>query len=269
MRIGRVGVLAAVLGCSAVWAGGARAQSLLGNAQPDQSGASPSAAAPNAAAPGAAAPGAAAPSSPVVIPPAPSIMASPPTQLPAVVPESQPPGLVETPVPPAGNADTGQAGTDGQAAPAASAQAAPAAGEAAAGQAAAGQAAAGQPAGGQAAGAPAPDTASSVPPPIPDSWVPEHTAELGILDKVDGGANTITVPVGGQTTAGDLQISVLACVARPPDEVPDDAVFVAIQPTGAGDAAQGPLFRGWMVRSIPGATVVGDASETLRVVGCS
>jgi hypothetical protein len=264
MRIGRVGVLAAVLGCSAVWAGGARAQSLLGNAQPDQSGASPSANAPNAAAPGAAAP-----SSPVVIPPAPPIMASPPTQLPAVVPESQPPGLVETPVPPAGNADTGQAGTDGQAAPAASAQAAPAAGEAAAGQAAAGQAAGGQPAGGQAAGAPAPDTASSLPPPIPDSWVPEHTAELGILDKVDGGANTITVPVGGQTTAGDLQISVLACVARPPDEVPDDAVFVAIQPTGAGDAAQGPLFRGWMVRSIPGATVVGDASETLRVVGCS
>jgi hypothetical protein len=29
------------------------------------------------------------------------------------------------------------------------------------------------------------------------------------------------------------------------------------------------LYKGWMVRSTPGATVVGDAGETFRVVDCS
>ena len=98
----------------------------------------------------------------------------------------------------------------------------------------------------------------------------------------------------------------LACRTRPPGEIPDDAIFVSIQPvatgatgtasaapppgatladdssadggpappgqsdsTRAGAAAGAPIFRGWMIRSIPGATVVGDASETLRVVSCS
>lgn len=259
MRVGKAGFVAAVLAVPAFWPGGAGAQSLLGNAQPGQVSADQS--------------------NPVVIPPAPPIVASPPTQLPTVVPEAQPPGLVETPVPPA-NADTGQANNgDGQ--PAVSAPATtPAAGTQAAPEA-------GQPAGGSPAAPVPPDTASSTPPPVPNNWVPEHTAELGILDKVDGGANTVTIPVGGQATAGDLQISVLACVARPPDEVPDDAVFVAIQPansasapagaatpgaaapSGDGGGPSGPLFRGWMVRSIPGAAVVGDASETLRVVNCS
>jgi len=60
---------------------------------------------------------------------------------------------------------------------------------------------------------------------------------------------------------------VLACVSRPSAEVPDDAIFVSIQPVVESDG--GPIFRGWMLRSLPGATVVGDASETFRVVGCS
>jgi hypothetical protein len=263
MRIGKAALLAAVLAAPAFSPGVAVAQSLLGNAQPDQ--------------------GSADQSNPVVIPPAPPIVASPPTRLPTVVPEAQPPGLVETPVPPA-NADPGQA-DNGATQPAGTAGAPPV-GAPQAGMPQAGAPQAGAqpaPAAGQPA-ASAPDTASSTPPPVPNNWVPEHTAELGILDKVDGGTNTVTIPVGGQATAGDLQISVLACDARPPDEVPDDAVFVAIQPmnatppaaapqsaqpAGGSDGSGAALFRGWMVRSIPGATVVGDASETLRVVSCS
>jgi hypothetical protein len=182
-----------------------------------------------------------------------------------VTPQPAPPGLVQTPVPPV-NADTGQAGTDGTA----SDNGTPVTPDAAA----TAPVTPGTPA------ATAPDTASSTPPPPANTWLPEHNAQIGLLDKVDGGASTVSIPVGGQTDAGDLRISVLACATRPPGEIPDDAVFVSIQPvpTGASGTAPAnpsgttegaPIFRGWMVRSIPGAAVVGDASETLRVVSCS
>jgi hypothetical protein len=204
----------------------------------------------------------------VVVPPAPAIVpAAPSAPMPQVVtPQSVPPGLVQTPLPPP-NTDTGQAGNDGTA-PADNGAPSPA-GAAPAHAVAAPAAPA------------APDTASSTPPPPTNNWLPAHTAEIGLLDKVDGGASTVSIPVGGQMNAGDLQINVLACVTRPPDEIPDAAAFIAIQPlpaaaaaTAAADssteaAAGAPIFRGWMVRSIPGATVVGDASETLRVVSCS
>jgi hypothetical protein len=250
----RLGLLAAAIVAPAlVWPASSFAQSMLGNAQGDQGT--------------------------VVVPPAPPIVPSPPVApvpdtpdqsqaapvqatplpplptpaapLPQVIQDTQAPGLVQTPVPPA-NADNGQDQSAPTAPPAATGQTAPAAGQPSTGQ----------------PGAPAtPDTADSTPPPIPNDWVQEKTAEIGILDKVGGGASTVTVPVGGQTVAGDLQISVLACVARPPNEVPDDAVFLNIQPTD--DAGGAPIFRGWMIRSVPGATVVGNASETLRVVSCT
>jgi hypothetical protein len=185
-------------------------------------------------------------------------------------PQPQPPGLVQTPLPPPNN-DAGAAET----APVDNGQPAAApAGQIPAGQAPAGQAPAAT-AAAQTPPASVPDTSASLPPPLDNAWVPGHTAEIGILDKVDGGASTVSVPVGGQTVVGDLQINVLACETRPPADVPDDAIFVAIQPAngqGAAPAADGSdtaPFRGWMVRSIPAATVVGDGSETLRVVGCS
>jgi hypothetical protein len=96
--------------------------------------------------------------------------------------------------------------------------------------------------------------------------VPGTTAKLRVLDKVDGGVSDLSIPVGGQATAGDLQISVLACALRPPGQIPDSAIFLSITPTGASAP---PSYRGWMVRSVPAASVVGNASETFRVVNCS
>jgi hypothetical protein len=239
----------------------------------------------------------------VAVPPAPPIVSAPlSAPMPQVVtPQPAPPGLVQTPVPPA-NADNGQNPPDGTAvdngAPAAPTPVTPDASQTA-------PVTPGQTAPAVTTPTPAPNTASSTPPPAANDWVPQHTARIGLLDKVDGGASTVSIPVGGQTDAGDLQISVLACETRPPGEIPDDAIFVSIQPvatgatgtasaapppggtpadatasggpappgqgdgTQAGSASGAPIFRGWMVRSIPGATVVGDASETLRVVSCS
>jgi hypothetical protein len=97
--------------------------------------------------------------------------------------------------------------------------------------------------------------------------VPGHTAVIGVLNEVDGSTAEITLPVGGSPVkTGDALVSVQACATRPPQELPDTAVFLTVQP--AADTSAAPLFRGWMLRSAPGATVVGNAAESFRVIRC-
>jgi hypothetical protein len=176
---------------------------------------------------------------PVAVPPAPPIAPAAPSAPAPVVVSPSAPGLVQTPVPPA-NADSGTAPPADNSQPDGTAS---------------------SPA------APVPSTADSMPPPPNNDWVSDKTASLGILDMVDGSTAAVTIPVGGQSTVGDLLVNVLACDSRPAGELPDDAIFVSIQPVVQSDG--GPIFRGWMLRSLPGAAVVGDASETFRVAGCS
>jgi hypothetical protein len=176
----------------------------------------------------------------IAVPPAPAIVASPPAApvAPTPPPAPVPPGLTETPLPPPatpGNADTGT--DNGAPSTVDNATAAP----------------------------PAP--APTVPPAVPSDWVSGKTAKIRVLDKVDGSIADLTIPVGGQSVAGDLQVSVLACDLHPAGQLPDDAIFVSIQLSS--DASAPPVYRGWMVRSVPAASVAGDASETFRAVSCS
>lgn len=199
---------------------------------------------------------------PVAVAPAPPIApAAPDAPAPQVIAPPAPPGLVQTPVPP-DNADSGSPPPDGTAPD----NSAPSPAPAGLPPAAAAPGAAAAPAVIATAPAAVPSTADSTPPPFTNDWVPQKTAALGVLDKVDGSTAAITIPVGGQATIGDLLVDVLACESRPAGEIPDDVIFVSIQPEVQSDG--GPIFRGWMLRSLPGATVVGDASETFRVTGC-
>lgn len=232
--------------------GAALAQSLLGQSTPGQNDA-------------------ATPPAVIAVPPAPPVMAAPVAPVapvapaPAIAPPAPPPGLVQTPLPPPdSNADqgnTGQGNTDQ--------------GNANQGNAAGGdqttqlQAVSpsapvnGAPVGSGGAQPPAQDQ----PPQPANDWVPGKTAILGVLNKVDGSTSTLTIPVGGQATAGDLTVSVQACVSRPPGQLPDAAIFLTLQPN---DAQSGPpVYRGWMVRSTPGATDAGNAGQAFRVITCS
>jgi hypothetical protein len=187
--------------------------------------------------------GAAAPPA-IAVPPAPAIVAAPPSIQPIPAPAlPPPPGLV--PATPPADIDTGgSASTD---------QTAPADGSAATGQAAT---------------APTPAApVQDIAPIPPNTWLPAKTAEIGVLDKIDGSVSTVSIPVGGQSVVGDLQVNVQACMTRPPDQVPDAAVFLALQSTQ--NASAPPNYRGWLVKSAPGAAVAGDASETFRVIDCS
>jgi hypothetical protein len=192
--------------------------------------------------------GAAAAPAAIAVPPAPAIVAAPPSVQPIPAPDlpPPPPGLVPA-TPPAdidtgGSAATGQSTPDGSATPGQAASAAP------------------TPA------TPAPPVQDIAPVP-PNTWLPAKTAEIGVLDKIDGSVSTVSIPVGGQSVVGDLQVNVQACVIRPPDQVPDAAVFLALQSTQ--NPAAPPGYRGWLVKSAPGAAVAGDASETFRVIDCS
>ena len=167
----------------------------------------------------------------VVVPPAPAIVSAPLASPAPVSPPASPPppGLVQVQPPPASTATTTTAG------------------------------------GSSTTGTPA--TTADTAPITQNDWVTGTIAQLGVLDKVDGSTAKVSIPVGSQAKVGDLQVSVQSCVNRPPGQLPDTAIFLTVQPLS--DTSSPPLFRGWMVRSTPGATAVGDAGETFRVIGCS
>jgi hypothetical protein len=183
----------------------------------------------------------------IAVPVAPPVVAAPPTPAaPAAPLAPPPPGLVQAPVPPGlaqAPVPSGPIVPPETAAP----SAAPT---------------------GAAAAAPAPAPPDAMPV-IPNDWVPGKMATLGVLNEIDGGTSRVSIPVGGQTMIGDLQVSVQACDIRPSTQLPDAAIFLTVNQQADGDVSGTTLYRGWMLRSEPGATVVGDASETFRVIGCS
>ncbi|MCW8305476.1 DUF2155 domain-containing protein [Acidiphilium sp. PA] len=103
-------------------------------------------------------------------------------------------------------------------------------------------------------------------------WKPRRTVLLDVLDKEDGAVHRIDVPVGSSASEGRLSIEVGACVVRPKDMTADAATFLTVtsKPVQGNGSSTGdtPLFRGWLIRSEPGATVVGDAAVTFRLIGC-
>lgn len=265
-----------LVSAASLLAGGAMAQTLLGQSQPGSGAVQTQAAVAVPEAPHVAA--------------APALVAPQPTQ-PTVAPPS---GLVQTPLPPPSMVqqptmppDNGggmpvSSGPDSvpqpQQASAASAQAvspsvpvpSPAGSQAgvpaSANSMSASSAVSPSASPGSVALAPSPN--SDVAPAADNSWLYGHTAELGVLDKVDGSTEIITVPVGGQTTAGDLTVSVQACVTRPPGELPNAAVYLTLQTTKA-DASSAPIYQGWIVKSEPGAAISENADEAFRIINCS
>lgn len=116
--------------------------------------------------------------------------------------------------------------------------------------------------------------AAGAPVQVKPVWHRRTTAVVDVLDKEDGAVARIKVPVGTAVTQGKLRVRVGACLVRPKTMAPDAALYITVQalPTAqpAGPSTRGaPVFRGWLIRSEPGATVVGDAAVTFRLIGCT
>lgn len=95
-------------------------------------------------------------------------------------------------------------------------------------------------------------------------WVSKPGAELRGLDKVTARASVLTGKVGEVLQFGSLSILVRGCAVRPPDQPADVAVFLEITDRGA----TAPLFRGWMIGSMPSSAVLEHPVYDVRVVAC-
>ncbi len=102
------------------------------------------------------------------------------------------------------------------------------------------------------------------PRPTQTSWVPQGTALLQVLDKVNAQNAVLTVKVGQQAQFGSLSIEVQACNIHPPDQPPDSAAYLAI----TDSHADAPGFRGWMLANNPSVSMLQHPLYDVRVVGC-
>ena len=100
--------------------------------------------------------------------------------------------------------------------------------------------------------------------PIQPTWLPQGTAELQVLDKVNAQNALLTVKVGQEARFGSLSIQVQACGIRPPDQPRDSAAFLTI----TDSIADAPGFRGWMLANNPSLSMLQHPIYDVRVVGC-
>ncbi|MFC0385041.1 DUF2155 domain-containing protein [Muricoccus vinaceus] len=104
-------------------------------------------------------------------------------------------------------------------------------------------------------------------PPAEAGWVRKRTAQLQALDKVTARITLLDATVGEAVRFGSLSITVRACSARPPDEVPDAAAFIEVRDDLL--AATAPLaFRGWMLANAPAAHMLEHPVYDLRILDC-
>ncbi|MBP0446769.1 DUF2155 domain-containing protein [Roseomonas sp. SSH11] len=104
-------------------------------------------------------------------------------------------------------------------------------------------------------------------PPSEPGWVRKRGAQLQALDKVTARITVLEANVGQPVRFGTLTVTVQACNARPPDEVPDAAAFMEVRDSLAGDNAA-PVFRGWMLANAPAANMLEHPVYDLRILDC-
>ena len=98
-------------------------------------------------------------------------------------------------------------------------------------------------------------------------WEPKREAQLQALDKVTARITIIKAPVNQPVTFGTLRVTVRACNARPPAEVPDAAAWLQVDDT-RNDSGGKPVFQGWMFANAPGIAMLEHPVYDLRVLEC-
>ena len=102
------------------------------------------------------------------------------------------------------------------------------------------------------------------PQPMQLTWVPQGSAQLQVLDKVNAQNTTLTVKVGQTAQIASLSIQVQACSIHPPDQAQDSAAYLTI----TDSRPDAPNFRGWMLANNPALSMLQHPIYDVRVVGC-
>ena len=104
---------------------------------------------------------------------------------------------------------------------------------------------------------------------IASSWIESQTAELQLLDKITARITTKSVPVGGGTEFGTLELRVHYCAYRPPEEPPENVAFLIIFDNGYADKkAKKALFSGWMFASSPAISGLEHPVYDVTLLSC-
>lgn len=122
----------------------------------------------------------------------------------------------------------------------------------------------GTPQQGAASSAPPADGTYTPAPAVPVTWLPQGTAVLQVLDKVDAQSVTLTVKVGASAQAGPLTIGVRACDISAPNQARDATAFLDI----TDSHADAPSFHAWMLTSAPSVSMLQNPIYDVRVLGC-
>ena len=102
------------------------------------------------------------------------------------------------------------------------------------------------------------------PQPMQLTWLPQGSAELQVLDKVNAQHSVLTVKVGQDAQFGSLDIQVRACDIHPPDQPQDAAAYLTI----TDSHPDAPGFHGWMLANDPSLSMLQHPIYDVRVVGC-
>lgn len=86
---------------------------------------------------------------------------------------------------------------------------------------------------------------------------------LQALDKTTGRTSFLTVKVNEPYSYGDLEVYVEKCMKRPPEETPENSVFINVaEKTGE------QIFKGWMFSSNPALSAMEHPVYDIWVVEC-
>ncbi len=104
--------------------------------------------------------------------------------------------------------------------------------------------------------------------PVQSDWIAQRMVELRATDKVMARTTTLTAQLGETIRFGPLSVVVRECVIRPPDRPQDAAAFLEINQIARGEGGRGPVFRGWMLLSLPQLALVEHPTHDIRLAAC-
>ena len=101
------------------------------------------------------------------------------------------------------------------------------------------------------------------------AWIEGKSARLQALDKITARISTLDVPIDTPVTFGTLSVSVRRCAYHPPEEPPEDAVFLEVVDNGYDSAkTPSPVFSGWMFSSSPAVSAMEHPVYDITLLSC-
>ena len=94
-----------------------------------------------------------------------------------------------------------------------------------------------------------------------------NKVKLKILDKISAKVKNININVGQVLNFESLEINITVCYKNPPEEIPEDFVFLTII-DNASQSDKDIYYKGWMISSSPSTTPFEHPIYDLWIIDC-